>query len=90
MAAIRGGDAPERQRLDQKIANARQHHGTAMDAVQRMEVRGQFAKLRAENDARLLTALRPLYASLSPQQQQMANALMAPHAGWHRGWHHRA
>jgi periplasmic protein CpxP/Spy len=78
------------QSLDQTIANARQHRATAMNAVERMEVRGQFAKVRAENEARLLTALRPLYASLSPEQQQVANALMAPHAGWHREWHHRA
>lgn len=76
--------------LDQTIANARQHRATAMNAVERMEVRGQFAKVRAENEARLLTALRPLYASLSPDQQQVANALMTPHAGWHREWHHRA
>ena len=78
------------QSLDQTIANARQHRGTAMNAVERMEMRGEFAKVRAENQARLLTALRPLYASLSPDQQQVANALMAPHAGWHREWHHRA
>jgi hypothetical protein len=78
------------QSLDQTIANARQHRGTAMNAVERMEMRGEFAKVRAENQARLLTALRPLYASMSPEQQQVANALMAPHAGWHREWHHRA
>lgn len=78
------------QSLDQTIADARQHRATAMNAVERIEMRGQFAKVRAENEARLLTALRPLYASLSPDQQQVANALMTPHAGWHRGWHHRA
>jgi periplasmic protein CpxP/Spy len=74
------------QSLDQAIANSRQHQGGAMNAVQRMEIRGQFAKIRAENQARLLTAFRPLYASLSPEQQQVANALMTPH----HGWHHRA
>ncbi len=78
------------QSLDQAIANARQHRGTATNAVERMEIRAQFAKIRAENRARLLTALKPLYASLSPEQQQMANALMASHAGWRHEGHHRA
>ena len=71
--------------LDQVIAGARQQRGT-MDAVQRLALRGQFAKVRADNDARLLTAFKPLYASLSPEQQQTANALV----GEHHGWHHRA
>jgi hypothetical protein len=42
--------------------------------------------VRADNDARLLTAFKPLYASLSPEQQQVANALV----GEHHGRHHRA
>jgi protein CpxP len=71
--------------LDQAIGNARQQSGS-MDAVQRLSLREQFAKVRADNDARLLTAFKPLYASLSPEQQQMANTLV----GAHHGWHHRA
>jgi hypothetical protein len=79
------------QSLDQAVATVRQHQGAAMDAVERMEIRGRFAKIRAENQARLLTAFKPLYASLSPAQQQVANALMARHMGGaHHGWHHRA
>jgi periplasmic protein CpxP/Spy len=72
--------------LDQAIITARQNRGT-MDAVQRLETRGQFAKLRADNDGRLLAAFKPLYASLSPEQQHMANELVGAH---HHGWHHRA
>jgi periplasmic protein CpxP/Spy len=71
--------------LDQQITSTRQHHPN-MDAVQRLTMRGEFAKLRAENDARLLTAFRPLYDSLTPSQQQVANTLMMPHHGWHHGW----
>ena len=71
--------------LDQSIGTARQNR-SGMDAVQRLELREQFAKLRADNDARLLTAFKPLYASLSPEQQQMANQLIGAHH--HR--HHRA
>jgi periplasmic protein CpxP/Spy len=77
------------QSLDQAIASARQHRGTAMNAADRIEMRAQFAKLRADNQARLANAFRPLYASFSPGQQQVANELMS-HAGWHHGWHHRA
>ena len=71
--------------LDGVIGNARQQSGS-MDAVQRLALREQFAKIHADNDARLLTAFKPLYASLSPEQQQMANMLVAAH----HGRHHRA
>jgi protein CpxP len=68
--------------LDQTIGTARQN-GTSMDAVQRLELREQFAKVRADNDARLLAAFKPLYASLSPEQQQMANQLVGARHHWH-------
>ena len=71
--------------LDQAIKTARQDRGS-MDAVQRLAQRERFAKVRAENDARLLAAFKPLYASLSPEQQQVANQLVAPH----HERHHRA
>ena len=71
--------------LDQRISTARQNR-SGIDAVQRLELREQFAKMRADNDARLLTAFKPLYASLSPEQQQMANQLVAAH----HHLHHRA
>ena len=71
--------------LDQTIGTARQNRGN-IDAVQRLELRAQFAKVRVDNDARLLAAFKPLYASLSPEQQQMANQLV----GAHHHWHHRA
>ena len=71
--------------LDQTITTARQNRGN-LNAVQRLELREQFAKVRVDNDARLLAAFKPLYASLSPEQQQMANQLV----GAHHHWHHRA
>ena len=71
--------------LDQSISTARQNR-SGMDAVQRLELREQFAEVRADNDARLLTAFKPLYASLSPEQQQMANQLV----GAHHDRHHHA
>lgn len=78
------------QAIDQVIASARQHRGAAENAVDRLSLRAEFAKVRADNEARLATAFRPLYTSLSPDQQQIANQLIG-HAGWHHGeWHHRA
>ena len=71
--------------LDQTVTTARQNR-SAMDAVQRIELRGQLAKVHADNDARLLAAFKPFYAGLSPEQQQAANQLV----GSHHGWHHRA
>jgi periplasmic protein CpxP/Spy len=69
--------------LDQVISSARQQRG-AMDAVQHLTMREQFDKVRAENDERLLSAFQPLYRSLSPEQQQIANQLLFSHHGWHR------
>ena len=67
--------------LDQVIGSARQQRG-AIDAVQRLTMREQFDKVRIENDERLLSAFKPLYASLSPEQQQIANQLLFSHHGW--------
>ena len=73
--------------LDQAITAARQNR-EAQDVVQRLEARQQFAKLHADNGARLLAAVKPLYASLSPDQQQLANRLMAMAMRQHEGHHH--
>ena len=74
------------QALDRAITDARQSRSGPMDAVQRLTLRESFTRLRAENEARMLAAFKPLYASLSPEQQQTANQLLAPH---HHGWKHR-
>jgi len=69
--------------FDEAISSTRQQHGT-MDAIQRLTVREQFDQVRTANDARLLAAFKPLYASLSPEQQNIANQLVAAHHEWHR------
>jgi len=71
--------------FDETVTAVRQNRATT-DAVQRLELREQFAKARADNTARLIAAFKPLYTSLSPEQQQMANRLFAEH----HHWHHRA
>jgi hypothetical protein len=73
------------EQLDHIITSARQDRNN-MNAMQRLELRAEFAKVRADNDARLVAAFKPLYASLSTEQQQTANQLFQAH---HR-WHHRA
>jgi len=69
--------------LRAEVPTARQNRGN-MDAVRRLQLREQFAKVRVDNNARLLAAFKPLYASLSPEQQQMANQLVGAHHHWHR------
>lgn len=48
-------------------------------AVSRLEMRARLAALRAQNAEHFLAAFRPLYASLSPAQKQMADGLFAGH-----------
>ena len=61
--------------LDQTVASMRQKSGDR-NAVERLEMREQFIKIRAENTGRFLAAFKPLYGSLSPEQQQMADQLI--------------
>jgi|SRR5215470_15044435 len=74
--------------LDQAITTARQYRGD-MNAVQRLETREQSTRLRADNDARLLAAFKPLYAGLSAEQRQTADQLVLVGPHHHHGWHHR-
>ncbi len=71
------------QALDRAITTAR-HEQRPMDAIRRIALRADFAKVRDENTARFLAAFKPLYAGLSPSQQQVANELFTSHHGWHR------
>jgi periplasmic protein CpxP/Spy len=72
------------QALDRAIERAR-HQSRPMDALQRLTLRNDFARVRSVNEARFLQAFKPLYAALSPAQQQVANELFSPHHGWRRG-----
>jgi len=48
------------------------------NAVEYLENRATFAALRAQGETRFLAAFRPLYASLSRQQKQVADSLLIP------------
>jgi hypothetical protein len=54
-------------------------------AIERLQTRIEFTKMAEANQERLLNAAKPLYDSLSPQQKQVADHLLA-RAGGH--WHH--
>lgn len=56
-------------------------------AIERLEQRQQFLADAAARSNALLTAAKPLYASLSPEQKQTADELFARrgHHGHHRG-----
>jgi hypothetical protein len=71
--------------LDHAIGAARQAK-RPMTAVDRLALKGDFAKLRAAGSERFLAAFKPLYQQLTPAQQKTADALFAPHHGW--GRHH--
>lgn len=60
-----------------------QFQGEPKDAMQALEARGRFAETMAKNNDRLLAAFRPLYQTLSPDQKQMADEIMAAHFHHH-------
>ncbi len=55
-------------------------------AVDRLETNVKLTQLRVTQEQHSLAAFKPLYASLTPDQQKIADHLMAPH----RFGHHRA
>ena len=48
-------------------------------ALSRMEARAKFAQLRADGDAKMLAAFRPLYQAMSPDQQKAADEMLGHH-----------
>lgn len=56
------------------------------DLVERLEFRQKMLSTAAANTDELLTALKPLYASFSDSQKQVAAEVLSHHG--HGGWHH--
>jgi periplasmic protein CpxP/Spy len=52
-------------------------------ALSRMEVRAKFAQLRADGEAKMLAAFRPLYQAMSPDQQKAADEMLGHHGHGH-------
>ena len=61
-------------------AENRVSHDRPENALDYLQNRVMFANLRAQGEERFLTALRPLYNELSPQQKQTADELLIPNA----------
>lgn len=67
--------------------------GERPTAVERMEFRQKMLAMRSQRLGELISAGKPLYAALSPEQQKIADQLLAPrgHGRNHgRGRHHNA
>lgn len=60
-------------------AEANKAGGKQTDALKRIESRDAWAKLRAQNSERLLTAFRPLYAQFNDEQKQIASQKLMQH-----------
>lgn len=82
VAAAMRENIQETQKLFERMPATRGHHRTA---VERLELRAQFARLRASQSQRFLDAFRPLYASFSPDQKATADHFFGPHR-WRHGW----
>jgi hypothetical protein len=80
--------------MDAKMEQMRQAHQTQgqgaprPDAIERLQHRQEFLAAAAARTNALLTAAKPLYASFSPQQKQMADDLLVHDGGHHfrHGW----
>ena len=75
----------EAMRLNAKAIDAARAQKTEgpQTAVQALEARSRFAETMAKNTERMLTAFRPLYQTLSPEQQKMADEILAEHLHHH-------
>lgn len=82
------------QPLFDAVANVMRDNATAMreafrgmrgdrnqpaTALARLETRAKFAQLRAEGEAKMLAAFRPLYQAMSPDQQKAADEMLGHH-----------
>lgn len=86
---------PQQEAQWSKVAEAMHLNAKAIDAaraqkpegpqtaVQALEARSRFAETMAKNTERMLAAFRPLYQNLSPDQQKMADEILAAHLHHH-------
>lgn len=76
LAQVMRDNAAETQKTFGDMRGTRDQHRSAVD---RLETNVQLTKLRIGQDQRFLDAFKPLYASLSPDQKQVADRMLAPH-----------
>ena len=63
----------------------RGQRGQNQSAIDRVEQRAKFAQQRDQQEQQYLSAFRPLYASLSPDQKKVADDLATPHRHFGHG-----
>jgi len=67
--------------MQKTFSDLRGNRDQPRSAVDRLQTDVQLTQLRVGEDQRLLDAFKPLYASLSADQQKTADHMMAPHRG---------
>jgi protein CpxP len=67
--------------------DARAQRGKPHNAVDILNARIKMSQDRARDNEHLLTAFKPLYDSLSPDQKKVADEMAMPHHFDHRGMH---
>lgn len=80
LAQVMRDNAAETQKALGDLRTTRDQHRSAVD---RLETNVQLTQLRASQDQRYLDAFKPLYASLSADQKQVADRMLAPHRFGH-------
>jgi hypothetical protein len=73
-------NAAETQKAFGDLRGTRDQHRSAVD---RLQANMQLTQLRIGQDQRFLDAFKPLYASFSPDQKQVADKMLAPHRFGH-------
>ena len=71
------------QDADTAIKSMRGDRDQKKSAVERLEMKSKFTAMRAEHEQRFLAAFKPLYDSLTPDQKQAADEMVAPHHHHH-------
>jgi hypothetical protein len=86
----RAGDERVKERMAQRQKGAKP---VQLTAIQRLERRQAFLAAASARTGEVLAAAKPLYAALSPEQQKIADDLIAKRAsgrGHHHGQHRKS
>ena len=83
-----GDQRIQKMRAQRETAGAAPSARAPVSAIERLERRQQHMTHRAARLNEVIAAAKPLYAALSPEQKQIADAMLAQQRGGGRGHHH--
>ena len=83
-----GDQRIEKMRAQREAAGAARSARAPLSAIERLERRQQHMTHRAARLNELIAAAKPLYTALSPEQKQIADAMLGQQRGGGRGHHH--